>query len=82
MLWRCEVCGYVHEGDEAPDKCPKCGAPKEKFSVISDEDAKKNQLRNRFIFTLWKRIDPVPSNLILYSYQDHQNDLQYFLQAR
>lgn len=27
----CTVCGYVHEGEEAPDKCPQCGAPKEKF---------------------------------------------------
>jgi rubrerythrin len=27
----CAVCGYVHEGDEAPDKCPQCKAPKEKF---------------------------------------------------
>ncbi|MCR5278244.1 MAG: NADH peroxidase [Lachnospiraceae bacterium] len=27
----CSVCGYVHEGDEAPDKCPVCQAPKEKF---------------------------------------------------
>ena len=23
----CTVCGYVHEGDEAPEKCPLCGAP-------------------------------------------------------
>jgi rubrerythrin len=28
----CKVCGYVHEGNEAPDKCPQCGAPKEKFA--------------------------------------------------
>ena len=27
----CGVCGYNHEGDAAPDKCPQCGAPKEKF---------------------------------------------------
>ena len=27
-LWRCGVCGYLHAGDEAPDACPKCGAPK------------------------------------------------------
>jgi len=27
----CTVCGYVHEGDAPPDKCPQCGAPKEKF---------------------------------------------------
>lgn len=28
----CSVCGYVHEGTEAPEKCPQCGAPREKFS--------------------------------------------------
>ena len=27
----CSICGYVHEGDEAPEKCPQCRAPKEKF---------------------------------------------------
>ena len=27
----CQVCGYVHEGDEAPDFCPQCKAPKSKF---------------------------------------------------
>ena len=29
--WVCSVCGYVHEGDSAPDFCPICKAPKEKF---------------------------------------------------
>jgi rubrerythrin len=28
----CGICGYVHEGDAAPDKCPQCGAPAAKFS--------------------------------------------------
>ena len=27
----CSICGYVHEGNEAPDTCPQCGAPKSKF---------------------------------------------------
>ena len=27
----CSICGYIHEGDNAPDKCPQCHAPKEKF---------------------------------------------------
>ena len=27
----CSVCGYVHEGDTPPEKCPQCNAPKEKF---------------------------------------------------
>ncbi len=40
-LWRCEVCGYVCEGEDAPDKCPKCGAPKEKFVQLEEEAAAK-----------------------------------------
>ncbi|MDR2091010.1 MAG: NADH peroxidase [Clostridiales bacterium] len=28
----CSVCGYVHEGGDAPDFCPQCKAPKAKFS--------------------------------------------------
>ncbi len=28
----CSVCGYVHEGDTPPEKCPQCGAPAEKFN--------------------------------------------------
>ncbi len=27
----CEVCGYVYEGDAAPEKCPVCNAPSSKF---------------------------------------------------
>ena len=29
--WVCPVCGYVHEGDTAPEKCPQCGVAGEKF---------------------------------------------------
>ena len=29
--WVCSICGYVHEGDEAPEKCPQCKAPASKF---------------------------------------------------
>ena len=31
--WICKVCGYVHEGDQAPEFCPICKAPSEKFSA-------------------------------------------------
>ena len=27
----CIICGYVHEGDCPPEKCPQCGAPASKF---------------------------------------------------
>ena len=37
MKYVCQVCGYVHEGDTAPEKCPICQAPAEKFTVQSGE---------------------------------------------
>ena len=40
-LFKCSVCGFVHEGEQAPDFCPKCGAPKEKFSQLDEEAANK-----------------------------------------
>lgn len=33
----CSVCGYTHEGDSAPEKCPVCKAPAEKFNEVSGE---------------------------------------------
>ena len=39
----CIICGYVHEGDCPPEKCPQCGAPASKFKeqaeglVFADE---------------------------------------------
>ena len=29
--WVCPACGYVHNGDSAPEKCPLCGVPGAKF---------------------------------------------------
>ncbi len=40
-LFKCSVCNYIHEGDEAPDVCPKCGAPKEKFVELDKEAVDK-----------------------------------------
>lgn len=33
----CAICGYVHVGAEAPEKCPQCGAPREKFAEKTAE---------------------------------------------
>lgn len=30
----CSVCGYVHEGDSAPESCPQCKAPASKFNEM------------------------------------------------
>lgn len=29
--WICKACGYIHRGDDAPERCPQCGAPQSKF---------------------------------------------------
>ena len=33
----CSVCGYVWEGETAPEKCPQCGAPASKFTEQAGE---------------------------------------------
>ena len=37
MKFVCKVCGYVHEGSEAPEKCPVCRAPQSKFDQMAEE---------------------------------------------
>lgn len=40
-LFKCSICGFISEGEEAPEKCPKCNMGKEKFIELSSEDAAK-----------------------------------------
>ncbi len=35
--WVCSVCGYVYEGDQAPEQCPVCKAPSDKFVKQGDD---------------------------------------------
>jgi rubrerythrin len=35
----CTVCGYVHEGETAPEKCPQCGVPASKFKEVEENAA-------------------------------------------
>jgi rubredoxin/uncharacterized membrane protein len=35
--WKCSVCGYIHEGDEPPEKCPVCGADRSQFVLVEEE---------------------------------------------
>ena len=35
--WICQVCGYVFEGENPPEKCPQCGVGPEKFSEQKGE---------------------------------------------
>ncbi|MFY9114775.1 MAG: rubredoxin [Dethiobacteria bacterium] len=46
-MWCCDVCGYLHEGDNPPDLCPKCGAPKDRFELLDEEEA--GMMRDAFL---------------------------------
>jgi rubrerythrin len=32
--WKCDNCGYIHEGTEAPEKCPACQHPQAHFEIF------------------------------------------------
>lgn len=38
--FKCGACNYVYDGPDAPDKCPRCGATKDKFVKLSEDKAK------------------------------------------
>lgn len=35
VMWKCNNCGYIHIGKEAPEKCPACAHPKDHFEVLT-----------------------------------------------
>jgi rubrerythrin len=36
VVWRCRNCGYLHEGEEAPDVCPACAHPRAHFELLAE----------------------------------------------
>lgn len=61
-MWQCAVCNFIHEGDDAPDKCPKCGAPKEKFSALEEDRVtlvQRSRLSNALLMELSGLLDAV-----------------------
>ncbi len=42
--FKCNVCGYIHEGDAAPATCPVCAAPASEFTELKEaEEAPKKK---------------------------------------
>ncbi len=35
VYWKCRNCGHIHEGTEAPEKCPVCAHPRAYFELLS-----------------------------------------------
>lgn len=36
IKWRCDNCGYIHEGKEPPEVCPACNHPNKYFEVLAE----------------------------------------------
>lgn len=36
VVWRCINCGYLHEGEEAPELCPACAHPREYYELLGE----------------------------------------------
>ena len=57
--FRCPVCGYIHEGDSAPEKCPICKVPGEKFIKVEDTPEGPLQFADEHVLGVAKNVqDP------------------------
>ena len=36
VIWRCRNCGYLHEGSEAPERCPACDHPQAHMELLGE----------------------------------------------
>lgn len=36
VRWKCSNCGYIHEGEEAPEECPACAHPQAHFELLGE----------------------------------------------
>ena len=36
VVWRCRNCGYLHEGEGAPEECPACAHPQAHFELLGE----------------------------------------------
>ncbi|HLB95130.1 MAG TPA: rubredoxin [Nitrospiria bacterium] len=37
MVWRCSRCGYTDLGEDPPEECPNCRAPKTEFEGVEED---------------------------------------------
>lgn len=62
--WKCP-CGYIHDGETAPAKCPKCGATTDKFTLLDEtaaglvERSRRTNMLHARIIDLARQIEKV-----------------------
>lgn len=53
-IWRCEVCGYLHEGTEPPEECPVCGAKANEFELLNQDTPASATSASEKRDTVWR----------------------------
>ncbi len=53
--WVCTICGYVFEGEKAPETCPVCGAPASKFT---EQKSNEMEFATEHVVGVAKGVDP------------------------
>ncbi len=72
----CNVCGYVHEGDAAPEKCPVCGVPASEFTEQKPKGLFSDVNSNAYIILYSVVMVVIVAALLAvasFSLQDRQN---------
>ena len=55
--FRCTICGYIHEGDEAPERCPQCKAPASKFVEVVEQEGAPLTFADEHVIGVAKGVD-------------------------
>ena len=55
--FRCTVCGYIHEGEEAPERCPQCKAPASKFVEVVEQEGAPLTFADEHVIGVAKGVD-------------------------
>ena len=66
--FRCLVCGYIHEGENAPEECPLCHVGSENFEEIEETEGELTWADEHKLGSA-KNVDPE----ILKGLRDHFN---------
>lgn len=55
--FRCTVCGYIHTGNSAPEKCPQCHVPASKFVEIVEDGSQGLTFVDEHVIGIAKGVD-------------------------
>lgn len=73
-MWKCGVCGYIHDGEAAPVNCPKCGATQDKFAAL-EADAAELIKRSRYTNQLLAAVMGFGEELEILALEGIEDDL-------